>query len=154
MNLKNIRRLMKKFHLVCPIRKANPYRRMMKAKKDSTYADNLLVCEFECYGPRMVLETDITYLPYGTGSERIFAYLSTILDAYTKQVLAYVLSTSLEEDFVLETVNILIRDHGAELHPDVSVLHSDQGVHYSAHDFVDLVEDSELRRSMSRRGNC
>ena len=59
----------------------------------------------------MVLLTDITYLPYnGT-----FAYLSTILDAYTKQILAYVVSDSLEVEFVLQTVNNLVRDHGISL---------------------------------------
>ncbi len=120
MNLKKIRRLMKKYGLVCPIRKANAYRRMAKALKTSNVADNLLQREFECYGPRMVLLTDITYLPYkGT-----FAYLSTILDAFTKQVLAYVVSSSLEVDFVIETVNILIRDHGISLNQE-TILHSD-----------------------------
>lgn len=88
MNIKKIRRLMKKYNLFCPIRKANPYRRMAKAIKTSNYADNLLQREFECYGPRYVLLTDITYIPYNGK----FAYLSTILDAYTKQILAYVLA--------------------------------------------------------------
>ena len=88
MNIKKIRRLMKKYNLICPIRKANPYRRMAKALKTSNVANNLVNREFKKYGPRMVLLTDITYIPYnGT-----FAYLSTILDAYTKQVLSYVLS--------------------------------------------------------------
>ena len=74
-------------------------------------AENLLERKFTEYGPRKVLLTDITYIPYhGT-----FAYLSTILDAYTKQILSYVLSDSLEEDFVLETVNKLIKNHGIEL---------------------------------------
>ena len=63
MNIKKIRRLMKKYNLFCPIRKANPYRRMAKAIKTSNYADNLLRREFECYGPRYVLLTDITYIP-------------------------------------------------------------------------------------------
>ena len=107
MNIKKIRRLMKKYNLFCPIRKANPYRRMAKAIKTNNYADNLLQREFECYGPRYVLLTDITYIPYNG----MFAYLSTILDAYTKQILAYVLSSSLEVDFVKETVEILLRDH-------------------------------------------
>ena len=90
MNVKKIRRLMDKFNLTCPIRKANPYRRIARALKNSDVADNLLKREFECYGPRSVLLTDITYLPYsGT-----FAYLSTILDAYTKQVLSYELCAS------------------------------------------------------------
>lgn len=96
MNLKKIRRLMDKFNLSCPYRGPNPYRRMAKALKTSSVADNLLQREFEAYGPRIVLLTDITYLPYnGT-----FAYLSTVLDAFTKQILSYVLSPSLEVDFV------------------------------------------------------
>lgn len=149
MNIKKIRRLMKKYNLYCPIRKANPYRRMAKAIKTSNYADNLLQREFECYGPRYVLLTDITYIPYnGT-----FAYLSTILDAYTKQILAYVLNDSLEVDFVKETVEILVRDHGISLHKE-TLIHSDQGVHYTSAKFIQIVEDSDLRRSMSRRGNC
>lgn len=149
MNIKKIRRLMKKYHLFCPIRKANPYRRLAKAIKTSNYADNLLEREFECYGPRMVLLTDITYIPYnGT-----FAYLSTILDAFTKQILAYVLSESLEVDFVKETVEILVRDHGISLHKE-TLIHSDQGSHYTSTTFINIVKDNDLRRSMSRRGNC
>lgn len=149
MNLKKIRRLMKKFGLVCPVRKANAYRRMAKALRTSNVAENLLQREFECYGPRMVLLTDITYLPYnGT-----FAYLSTILDAYTKQILAYVVSNSLMVDFVLETVNILIREHGVSLNQE-TILHSDQGCHYTSCRFIDILRDKGLRQSMSRRGNC
>lgn len=149
MNVKKIRRLMKKFHLLCPIRKANPYRQLAKALKTNTVADNLLQRQFEDYGPRMVLLTDITYLPYNG----IFAYLSTILDAYTKQILAYVLSDSLEVDFVVETVNNLIRDHGVSLHAE-TIVHSDQGCHYTSHSFIDILHDKDLRQSMSRRGNC
>lgn len=148
MNIKKIRRLMKKYNLFCPIRKANPYRRMAKALKTSNYADNLLQREFECYGPRYVLLTDITYIPYNGE----FAYLSTILDAYTKQVLSYVLSDSLEIDFVKETVENLIRDHGISLHKE-TLIHSDQGSHYTSATFIQIIEDCDLRRSMSRRGN-
>lgn len=149
MNLKKIRRLMKKYGLRCPIRKANPYRRMAKAMKTNNYAPNLLDREFECYGPRLVLLTDITYIPW-CGA---FLYLSVIMDAYTKQVLSYVLSPSLEVDFVLETVNILIREHGVSLHAE-TLIHSDQGCHYTSLKFIDLIERNDIRRSMSRRGNC
>ena len=69
---------MDKFNLSCPYRGPNPYKRMAKALKTSNVADNLLNREFEEYGPRVVLLTDITYLPYnGT-----FAYLSTVIDAF------------------------------------------------------------------------
>lgn len=90
-NLKKIRRLMNKYGLVCPIRKANPYKRMAKAIKTNDTAENILNREFTKYGARKVLLTDITYIPY----ENTFCYLSTILDAYTRQILSYALSDSL-----------------------------------------------------------
>ena len=149
MNIKKIRRLMKKYNLLCPIRKENPYRKIAKALKTSNYAPNILDRQFTVYGPRIVLLTDITYIPY-TGDT---AYLSVIMDAFTRQILAHVLSPSLEVDFVLETVEILIRDHGISLHAE-TIIHSDQGGHYSSHKFIEIMNNNELRRSMSRRGNC
>lgn len=149
MNLKKIRRLMGKYGLACPIRKANPYRRMAKAMKSDAIAANLLNREFEKYGPRKVLLTDISYIPC-CGK---FFYLSVILDAFTKQVLAYVFSNSLEVDFVLETVHILMKNHGVSLDAQ-TLIHSDQGCHYTCKKFRQIVSDSGLRQSMSRRGNC
>ncbi len=149
MNLKKIQRLMHKYNLFCPIRKANPYRRMAKAMRTDCVFENILNREFKEHGPRKVLLTDITYIPYCG----IFCYLSVIIDAFTKQVLAYVLSESLELDFVLETVNILISKHGVSLDVD-ALIHSDQGCHYTSKKFRQIVKDSELRQSMSRRGCC
>lgn len=149
MNIKKIRRLMKKYGLICTIRKANPYRRMAKAIKTNNVADNLVKREFTAYGARAVLLTDITYIPFA-GS---FCYLSTILDAYTKQILSYVLSESLEVDFVLETVNQMVEKHGVSLKTE-TMIHSDQGCHYTSCSFIQLVKDKGLRQSMSRKGNC
>lgn len=149
MNIKKIRRLMDKFGLVCPIRKANPYRRLAKAIKTSNVADNLLERKFTDYGPRRVLLTDISYIRYNGK----FAYLSTILDAYTRQILSYVLSDSLEVDFVLETIEKLIKKHGIELTAE-TLIHSDQGCHYTSTSFIQILNDKHLRQSMSRRGNC
>ena len=149
MNVKKIRRLMKKYNLFCPIRKANPYRRMAKALQTNNVADNILNREFKEHGPRTVLLTDITYIPYSNTR----CYLSTILDAFTKELLAYVLSESLEVDFVLETVNILIEKHGISLSAQ-TLVHSDQGCHYTSYSFIQILKDKNLRQSMSRRGNC
>ena len=121
MNRKKIQRLMDKYGLKCPIRKANPYRRMVKAMKSNSISENLVNREFREHGSGMILLTDITYLFYNHGDK---AYLSVIKDAYTKQVMAYVASESLEVEFVLETVNILIRDYGVAL-SDKTILHSD-----------------------------
>ena len=149
MNIKKIRRLMRKYNLNCPIRKANPYRRMAKALKSSNVAPNLLNREFEAHGARMVLLTDITYMRFKDG----FLYLSTILDAFTKEALAHVLSESLEEDFVLQTVMQMKENYGVALTAE-TMIHSDQGCHYTCIQFIALVKDSGLRQSMSRKGNC
>lgn len=150
MNVKKIRRLMKKYGLFCPIRKANPYRRMAKAMATSYVAPNLLNREFETQGPRKVLLTDITYIINGKAPR---CYMSTIIDACTKELLAWVLSVSLEIDFVLETVNQLTNNHGSSL-TTATLIHSDQGSHYKSIKFIQLIKDNELRQSMSRKANC
>ncbi len=150
MNLKKIRRLMKKYSLQCPIRKPNPYRRAMNEMRSSNVAPNLLNRQFRAYGPRTVLLTDITYLFYGRGEK---CFLSVIMDAYTKQVLSYVVSESLEVDFVLETVNLLISKHGVSL-TGQTIINSDRGCHYTSYSFIQIVQDANLRRSMSRKANC
>lgn len=149
MNIKKIRRLMNKYGLFCPVRKANPYRRMAKTLRTNHVADNLVNREFEDHGPRKVLLTDITYIPYNGR----FCCLSTILDAFTKQILSYVLSESLELDFVLKSVEQLVERHGISLSTE-TLIHSDQGCHYTSYRFIQIVKDAELRQSMSRRGNC
>lgn len=151
MNVKKIRRLMKKFGLVCKIRKANPYRRMAKAIKAGNVAPNLVNREF-IQKPRLIILTDITYLFYG--KDRKKAYLSVMKDAYTKEVLSYVLSSSLEVDFVLLTVKQLIAVHGNTLKTNETICHSDQGIHYKSISFQNLLKDNEIRQSMSRKGNC
>ena len=149
MNHKKILRLMRKYGLSCPIRKANPYRRMAKALRTNSIAENQVRREFRSHGPRKILLTDITYIRLKDS----FVYLSVIKDAFTMQVLSYELSESLEVDFVLETVRKLLRNHLCSLDAE-TIIHSDQGCHYTSVAFRQLLKDSNLRQSMSRRGNC
>jgi transposase InsO family protein len=150
MNRKKISRLMRKYNLVCPIRKANPHRRIAKAIMTDAVADNIVNREFKGHGPGAILLTDITYIGYNNGS---WVYLSVITDAFTKQVLAYVPSDSLEVDFVLETLNQLMDRHADSINTD-AIIHSDQGFHYTSYSFRRLLKDKKLRQSMSRKGNC
>ena len=150
MNIKKIRRLMNKYNIICPIRAPNPYKRMAKAIATNYVAPNLVAREFKKYGKRKILLTDITYIKRSGGE---FTFLSVIIDAYTKQALAWACSTSLKVDFVLDTVNMLIKNHGSEI-GDKTIIHSDQGSHYTSHKFIDLLSNSNLRQSMSRRSNC
>lgn len=151
MNLKKIRRLMKKYNLRCPIRKPNPYRQIAKDMKTGYAAPNLVNREFENYGPRKILLTDITYIINRTAPR---CYMTTIIDAFTKELLAWQLSESMEVDFVLATVKQLMAEYGDELLKADTIIHSDQGSHYTSVKFIQLLKDSELRQSMSRRANC
>ena len=149
MNLKKIRRLMKKYGLFCPIRQANPYRQMAQATRTSHVAKNEIQRQFRKYAPRKALLTDITYLFYRNG----VCYLSPILDACTHEALAYKLSDNLRVDFVLEMIDAVCAKHGAEL-DDTTIVHSDQGCHYTSNAFIQKLRDASFVQSMSRKGNC
>ena len=149
-NLKRIRRIMKKYNIVCPHRKANPYRRMMKATKEHTVLPNLLNRKFKQESTGKVLLTDKSYLFFKHGQK---AYLSTILDASTNEILAYNISKSLKIDIVTDTIDKLIKNNSSLLRND-SFIHSDQGAHYTSPIFQKKVKTYNLGQSMSRRGNC
>lgn len=150
LNRKCIQRIMRKYNIKCPIRKANPYRRMMKATREHTIVPNILNREFKQGLAGKVLLTDITYLPYGVSN---MAYLSTIKDASTNEILSYKISNSLKINIVTETIENLVSQHKDLLHKDVFI-HSDQGSHYTSPKFQKLLKKHNIGQSMSRRGNC
>jgi len=117
-----------------PISESNANRRIAKALKTDAVADNLLNRESEAHGPRAILLTDITYIINGKAPR---CYMSTIIDACTKELLAWVLSESLEIDFVLKTVEDAIAKHGIEMNTE-TMIHSDQGAHYTSVQFRSL----------------
>ena len=147
MNLKKIRRLMKKYNLICPIRKANPHKRIARAMKTSYIAPNKLERRFKEGNPGQILLTDITYLTYDFNKR---AYLSGVKDGVTNEIIAYKASQSLDVTFVEETMDQLKQ---IELDPN-ALINSDQGCHYSSKVFIAKVKELGLEQSMSRRGNC
>ena len=150
MNRKKIQRIMRKYNIVCPIRKANPYKRMAKANQEHRVVENELNRGFKQNIPGKVLLTDITYVPYGNNK---MAYLSTVKDSSTNEILAYNLSNSLAIELVTETVDKLVSTESFKLHKD-AFIHSDQGVHYTSPRFQNLLKQNNLGQSMSRKGNC
>lgn len=140
---------MKKYHLVCPIRKANPYRRVGKAIKSHT-AKNLLERNFNQGIPRKVLLTDITYIYYASGK---CAYLSAVKDGCTKQIAAYHLGKEMTVRLVTDTIHILKNNQAYEIKEN-ALSHSDQGTQYTSGAVRNLLKELSIKQSMSRRGNC
>ncbi|MDR5658007.1 IS3 family transposase [Serpentinicella sp. ANB-PHB4] len=149
-NLKRIRRIMKKYGIICPIRKANPYRQMAKATKEHTVLPNKLNRQFKQNIPGKVLLTDITYLFYGKGKK---AYLSTIKDGSTNEILAYNVSDRITLDIATDTL-LQLRNNKRVKFADGAFIHSDQGFHYTSPIYQKMVKKYGLEQSMSRRGNC
>lgn len=149
-NRKRIRRHMRNLNLVCPHRRANPYRRMAKATLEHRIVPNKLQRDFKKGIPGLALLTDITYLPYGRTE---MAYLSTILDASTGELLAFNLSTDLTLPLATDTIERLMKQRRLKLHKN-AFIHSDQGTHYTSPQYQQLLKSKGLGQSMSRRGNC
>lgn len=136
-NLKRIRRIMKKYGIICPIRKANPYKRIMKATQEHKVLPNLLNRQFKQEIPFKVLLTDITYLFYGKGNK---AYLSTIKDASTNEILAYQISDRITLDIATDTLKELKKNMKVKL-AEGAFIHSDQGGHYTSPVYQRMVKN-------------
>lgn len=149
-NLKRIRRIMKKYNIICPVRRANPYKKIMKATQEHRVMPNLLQRQFKSGTPGEILLTDITYLFYGKGKK---AYLSTIKDSSTNEIVAYHVSDRMTMDLAIETL-VKLKKNRMFCQAENALLHSDQGTHYTHPDFQKKVKKLGLRQSMSRRGNC
>ncbi|MEH7226815.1 IS3 family transposase [Bacillus sp. JJ1566] len=147
---KRIQRIMRKYNIVCPHRKPNPYKKIAKATKEHKVVPNMLNREFKQGVPGKVLLTDITYLPFGN---KAMAFLSTIKDASTNEVLAYHTSDRITLDIATKTIEKLMKNKKNKLHPE-AFIHSDQGSHYTSPTYQKLLKKHGLGQSMSRRGNC
>jgi transposase InsO family protein len=90
--------------------------------------------------------SDITYIRIRTG----FVYLAAILDAYSRKVIGYAVSTRLDTALTLEALKMAI----ARRQPGSSVIHhSDQGVQYASGDYVAELKSHGFEISMARVGN-
>lgn len=97
---KKIQRIMRKFGIQYPYRKPNPYKKIAKATIEHQIVPNKLNRAFKQGIPGKVLLTDITYLPY---NGNCMAYLSTIKDASTNEILAYHVSDRITLDLATHT---------------------------------------------------
>jgi putative transposase len=90
--------------------------------------------------------SDITYIRIKKG----FVYLAAILDALSRRVIGYAVSTDLDTALTLKALRMAI----AERHPGSGVIHhSDQGVQYASGKYVEELKSHGFEISMARMGN-
>ena len=91
---------------------------------------------------------DITYILLANGH----IYLAAILDRFSRRCIGWALSKNIDVDLVLEALNMAIRKR-KHLGFDGLIHHSDQGVQYASHEYIDLLKEFGIEISMSRKGN-
>ncbi len=94
--------------------------------------------------PEQVWVCDITYIRLGQG----FVYLAIVMDVFTRAIRGWRLSKLLDQELTLAALRMALTDHLPEIH------HSDQGVHYAAHAYVDLLKVHQIQISMAAVGKA
>ena len=142
-NRKTVQKIMQKYSIQCRVKVK---RKVYIAGESKIVVSNLLNQNFVAEKPNQKWVTDITYLTYGEKT----LYLSTIMDLYNNEIIAYKVSDTQEVRLVLDTLKAACR--GRETHE--VILHSDQGAQYTSYAFQDLAKEKGITTSMSRKGNC
>lgn len=99
-----------------------------------TELKNLLNEEFNPETPDAVWCSDITYIWTKEG----FVYLTRIMDLYSRKIISWVLSDTLEAKWVVEAVNRAKKGRGRRL---PKVLHSDRGIQYVCRDYKEATKE-------------
>ncbi len=90
-----------------------------------------------------VWATDITYIPMARG----FVYLVAIMDWYSRRVLSWGVSNTLDTSFCVAALNEAIETYGAP-----EIFNTDQGSQFTSEDFTDALKDHDIRISMDGKG--
>ena len=122
-------------------------RRQGKYGRPSIVAPNKLQQQFTVAQPNRVWVVDITYIRTHEG----WLYLAAVLDLYSRQVVGWAMSSRIDSGLAL---NALLMAVWRRKPSEEVVIHSDQGVQFSSHDWQAFLKEHRLVASMSRRGNC
>lgn len=103
-----------------------------------------LLTGLEIVRPNQVWSTDITYIRLSHG----FAYLVAVLDWYSRYVLAWRLSNSLETHFCLEALEESLKGGTP------GIFNTDQGVQFTSDEFTGCLKEREIKISMDSKGRA
>jgi len=140
-----VARLMKKEGLRC--KTVKKFVTTTDSRHKEPVAENLLNRGFDVCSPNHVWAGDITYLRIG----RKWYYLSVFIDLFSRIVVGWDLSDSLERYSTMKALNKAI----LRRRPDRGLMvHSDRGIQYACRDFREKLSTHGFIQSMSRKGNC
>jgi transposase InsO family protein len=117
-----------------------------KPKEQAIIKENLLNRDFKADRPGVKFATDITYIP----TRRKMTYLCTVIDLFNNEPVAWKVSDCQDKSLSIDTIKQLSGKYDL----NGSIIHSDQGVHYTNKQYVELLKELKVKQSMSRKGNC
>jgi putative transposase len=138
-NRKRVRRLMRLMGLEAIYPKPNLSKRL-----HAKYCRPYLLRGLTIDKPNQVWGIDITYIRMGKG----FMYLFNIIDWYSRKVIDYELSNTLEKGFVLKCLRRAFRSYRPE------IINSDQGSHFTNAAYLELLEQAGVKVSMDGKGRA
>ncbi|PMH73451.1 transposase [Vibrio cyclitrophicus] len=144
-NVKTIAASMKRQDLVA--KAARKFKCTTDSKHKMPVAPNLLAQDFNATAPNQKWAGDITYVATSEG----WLYLAVIIDLYSRQVIGWSMNTRMTASLVCDALSMALFRRGF---PEQVITHSDRGSQYCSKDYRDLISNYNLRKSMSRKGNC
>ena len=141
-NKKRVYRVMKLFDIKAPKIRKKP--RLKKNKLPVNSTQNLLL-DFLLNKPNQVWVSDFTYLSY----QNKFIYLATILDAFTRELIAWNISLRHNKELITTTLINAI----AKRNKSPTIFHSDQGSEYRSYDLINILKSKNIKSSMSKKSS-
>ena len=137
-NRKRVRRLMRTMGLVALYPKRN-----LSLANQAHKVYPYLLKDRVIDGPNQAWATDITYVPMARG----FVYLVAIIDWYSRRVLSWRVSNTLDTSFCIDALQEAIETHGKP-----EIFNTDQGSQFTSEDFTSVLKQHHIRISMDGKG--
>jgi transposase InsO family protein len=140
-NRKRVQRIMAQKKLLRPVKRSK------KRTTDSQHAYpryRNLVKDLEISFPDQVWVSDVTYIRL----QQDFVYLAIIMDVFTRALCGWCLSRTLDQELTLTALKASLIKNKPDIH------HSDQGVQYAAHAYIDLLKEHNIQISMAAVGKA
>jgi len=139
-NSKRVRRLLRKMGLMA----IYPKRNLSKPGK-AKYVRPYLLRGLKIVRPNQAWAIDITYVPMNKG----YMYLTAIIDVYSRYIVGWGISNTLDAECSLEVLKQAIANHGKP-----EIINSDQGSQITCNVWIEYLEKETIRISMDGKGRA
>lgn len=139
-NHKRVRRLLRLMGLMAIYPKKNLSKLGLRK-----YIHPYLLKRLKINRPNQVWAIDITYIPMKNG----FMYLTAIIDVYSRYIVGWGISNTLEAEASINVLKQVIQEYGKP-----EIINSDQGSQFTCEDWIDYLKEEGIQISMDGKGRA